>query len=104
MPDRIAPPRHRSNGVSKLVSQSRTAAPRLTGASLLRPCSIKRAVVYRSLNLRQVELRPAHKRATVPWICGTLEAAQAMDCEAHQMRSPQGQTAILEGKDHVPTI
>jgi hypothetical protein len=26
-----------------------------------------------------------------------------MDCEAHPVRPAQGQTAILEGKDHVPT-
>jgi hypothetical protein len=27
-----------------------------------------------------------------------------MHCEADPMRSPQGQTAILEGKDDVPTV
>jgi hypothetical protein len=59
---------------------------------------------YSGLNALQIDLGSALERAAAPWISGPLEAAQAMHCEAHPMRSPQGQTAILEGKDDVATV
>src|SRR6185437_12371298 len=61
-------------------------------------------VVYRGLNLHQVELRPALQRTAAPLIGAPLEPAQAIHHEAHPMRPTQGHTAIFEGKDAAPAV
>src|SRR4051794_17987403 len=77
---------------------------RLCSCARGRPAKALRSCRYRSLNLRQVERRPALPRATAPWIFGPLGAAQAMHGEAPPMRPPQGETAILEAEDAVLTV